>query len=82
MASLSRLSLQCLALVLAVSLTQAQLSILGARVLSYLHARGDALDITTPSPIKAIYINLRDATDPPSAVVAAVDAGFNVVLLA
>jgi hypothetical protein len=33
----------------------------GNRILDYLHARGEALDITTPSPVKAVYVDYRDS---------------------
>jgi hypothetical protein len=49
------------------------------RLLGYLHGRNEALNITVPAPIKGIYINLRDAGSPDIAVVAAADAGYNVI---
>lgn len=33
----------------------------GSRILDYLHARGEALDITTPAPVKAVYADYRDS---------------------
>ena len=32
----------------------------GDRILSYLHNRGEALHIQTPSPVKAVYMDWRD----------------------
>ena len=56
----------------------------GTRILNYLHARGEALSITTPSAIKTVYIDWRgvDWNDPTTNVKAMVDAGFNVIILA
>lgn len=54
----------------------------GARVLGYLHARGEALDISSPQPIKAVYLTALDPaySSPQAMVMAAVDAGFNVLI--
>jgi chitinase len=54
----------------------------GAAVLAALRARGEA--VTTPQPVRAVYIDWRDVdwVHPNATVVSAVDAGFNVVILA
>ena len=67
-------------LLLMCGIVRSALPDLGARVLSYLHGRGEALNITTPAPIKAVYINTRDAANPARAVMAAATAGFNVII--
>ena len=59
---------------------QSALPELGARVLSYLHGRGEALNITMPAPIKAVYINFRDAASPALAIRQAALSGFNVII--
>lgn len=56
----------------------------GARILQYLHSRSEGLHITTPQPVKAVYIDWRDVNwnDPSQNVKAIADAGFNVIILA
>ena len=54
------------------------------RILQYLHARGEALEITKPNPLKVVYIDWRDVNwnAPDQNVKSIVDGGFNVVVLA
>ena len=33
-----------------------------ARILAYLHSRGEALNVTTPRPVKAVYCDWRDVS--------------------
>jgi hypothetical protein len=56
----------------------------GERILSYLHARGEALHITAPRPVVATYIDYRDINwqHVDQTVLAAVKGGFNAVILA
>ena len=57
---------------------------LGDRILSYLHSRGEALTLTSPSPARAVYIDTRDLdyNNPGTTIVAAAAGGANIVLLA
>ena len=52
----------------------------GVRVLEYLHAQGQALDLTWPQRTRAVYISSWQGTAD-AAVINAVDQGFNVVLI-
>lgn len=52
----------------------------GARILDYLHARGEATDIVSPQPVKLVYL-LHRFTSVETAVTDAVRQGYNVVLL-
>lgn len=54
----------------------------GGRVLGYLHARGEALQITSPQPIKAVYITDVDSayTSPQDMIRGIADQGFNVII--
>lgn len=56
----------------------------GERILSYLHARGEARHITAPRPVVATYIDYRDINwqHVDLTVGAAVSGGFNVIILA
>jgi chitinase len=55
-----------------------------AKILDYLHSRGEALDITTPRPIIATYIDYRDINwlAPAQTLLDAVAGGSNVVIIA
>ena len=66
------------------SATPAPFTSLGGRVLDYLHARGEALNITVPAPVKAVYMDVRDLdwAAPDQSVVAMADGGATVILLA
>lgn len=57
---------------------------MGGRILDYLHARGEALDITAPSPVKAVYVNARgvDWENPDVVVRTMADAGVSMIILA
>ena len=56
----------------------------GARILEYLHSRGEALTVTVPAPVRAVYLDARDLdwNDPGATILAAVNASFNVIHLA
>jgi chitinase len=56
----------------------------GESILAHLHSRGEALHISTPSPVRSLYVDWRDVNwnAPNSTIVGAVDAGWNVVILA
>jgi len=55
-----------------------------AKILDYLHSRGEALHVTAPRPIIATYIDYRDINwlAPEKTLLAAVAGGYNVVILA
>jgi hypothetical protein len=53
----------------------------GLRILEYLHAHGESTNLTLPQPIKGIYILDRWVGTPGEGVIAAVDQGYNVILL-
>lgn len=57
---------------------------MGARILEYLHARGEALNITSISSVRGVYSDYRDIdwNDPDATVRRIVDDGFNVIFLA
>lgn len=55
----------------------------GVRILEYLHSNGQALDVTWPQPVAAVYINGRwqAAGGLAAAVQNAADQNFNVIIL-
>ena len=54
------------------------------RILQYLHRRGEALDLQTPSPVKATYIDWQDVNwnKPQQNILDIVNGGYNVVIMA
>lgn len=74
--------MQLIIIFLALGATSGQQPNPGARLLGYLHARGEALQISAPQPIKAVYVSALDpayntAQDMARAVA---DLGFNVII--
>ena len=63
--------------------TPAPFTSLGGRVLDYLHGGGEALSWVSPWPWKVIYIDTKglNYNNPPSTIMAAVDAGATVIVL-
>lgn len=55
----------------------------GAKLLAYLHGRGEALHIAQPQPVKAVYMDWRDVdwTHPQNNLVQMANASFNVLIV-